>query len=463
MIVKLKKSEIGFITFSLLLLVITWCGIISYYRVNIYLLVILFIWAFILTLQEKSFSIFQVFLFTYFFFLLSRIFLDAIGIIDMRTLGLYRRAMMSNDQANEVLSILIVYLIGSVYAWLITKHREREDINTFDKKIEPLSFNNPLKILFYIYFVLFCVKLAYIAREVMRHGYLVIFDGSISSMHFPIILTGAAIITEGLFIILMYYNRDERSFKVLCGLMLFAGIVKSFTGQRGYILVFLLFVIYLWATHYKPIKIFSFKIVLLIIIIPLLIQVTWNYRYHVEDSFSDLISQNVYVRVLDTQGASLEVVGDMVEFNDTFYNEVPFFLGYIVDSFKSEPAGQVYEDIAEGNYLGDHLTYKLSQGTFYAGHGTGSSIVAEAYDLFNGNRILITIFGFIITCLAIIFSGRIYKSPYWFALSYYYLTDYIFSPRSSVLKSLGDLYVVIIMCILVHTLNKYIISKQAGN
>ena len=134
---------------------------------------------------------------------------------------------------------------------------------------------------------------------------------------------------------------------------------------------------------------------------------------------------------------------------DKFTNRVPFFLGYITDLFHKEPKGQVIEDITQGNYLGDHLTYTLNKKSYFAGRGTGTSIVAEGYELVKGNLLFLFLFGFLIAYVGIFLSKNMYKSLYMFALSYYYLTNFIFSPRDSVLKGIPDFCFAVSVCLFV--------------
>lgn len=438
-----KQIETLYILLSIIILICTYFNLITNYNENMYILVFTFAYICLMTLFYKNISIYQIFLLGYFLFLLGRIVLDVFGAdVDMRILRLYQRGYMSSGLANETIKVLLVFLIGTSYAWLMLNKKKRNI--GFDSHFTKPSFNKVIEKLFYIFIILFIIKMGFVFREVLKHGYVSIFTGEAFAKT-PFILSGAAKISEALFIVLMFFNRDKKSFKKYCGLILLAGFVKLFSGQRAYAFITLLYVLFLWSTYYKEIRFSNIKLICATILAPIIIQQIANFRWHSHYQYSD----NIYVRVIRSQSVSMEVVADVILLKDKFTNKIPFFLGYISDLFQKEPKGQVIEDIKTGNYLGEHLTYTLNQRAFFAGRGTGTSIVAEGYELVNGNLLLLSIFGFVVAYLGIYLANNMYKNIYIYALAYCYLTNFIFSPRDSILKGIPEFCFYVLVCFMV--------------
>lgn len=458
--VKLNNNEIIYILYSLIVLLITCTRLIDNYKLNEYILIITFAYICFLTLRYKSFSIYQIFLFSYMFFLVGRILLDAFGVYDMRTLNLYQKSMMSDDLANSTIKVLLVFLIGTSYAWLVyNKKKIHMPEESFVRKP---YFNKILEVIYYMYIVLFVLKMFFFFKAVVQYGYISLFNGVVVD-YTPKFLTGVVKICESLFIVLIFYNRDRKHFVKYALLLAFAGFTKLFTGQRAYGFVLLLFILFMYSTYYREIKIFNWKIILIAVITPFIIEAVANLRWS-----GIILSENMYFKAFSSQGVSLEVVADTINLNDHFANKVPFIFGYFVDVLKNEPSGQVIEDITQGNYLGDHLTYNINSDLFFHGRGTGTSIVAESFELAKGNLFVVFLVGFLITLIAYYLVVNMYKSVYLMATAYYYLTDFIFCPRDSVFKSIKDLLFALFISFLINIMinicdNRLVKNKKTAN
>ena len=125
--IRATMGEAMYILFSLFFAVTCILRLFTDYRVVMYILIGLYIWLFILTLRDKNFSIYQVFLITYFVFLLGRVFLNCFGLYDMKTLSMLQHTSMTDEVALLTLEILSVFLIGTSYAWLVSRTKTRYD------------------------------------------------------------------------------------------------------------------------------------------------------------------------------------------------------------------------------------------------------------------------------------------------------------------------------------------------
>lgn len=407
-----------------------------------YILVITFFFLFIISIKKKNFSIYQIYLVTFFLFLVSRSFLFCIGLVDLHELDLYESNSMDDKLLRETLCTIIVFLLGTSYGWMLTD--DAADKRYFYKTADEYSLvEGILEKLFAVYAILFALKVVYQIYISINFGYTAFFNGTIDNIQLPIIFTGVGIITELLLMLLIYYNRKERSFKKYIFIFTFLCLVRLLSGKRGYTLSFILFFLYMWSTYYHEIKIHNKKIIALVLIVPVLIEMVANFRYDKAIDLLEMVKNNIYFKVLDSQGVTITIVANTIKYQKEFTNEYPFFIGYIIDFFQKEPPGQVIQDITMGNYLGDHLTYTLNSTMFFAGRGTGTSIVAEAYDLMNGNLFLVMLFATVTTYIILKIGQKAYKSVVWFAISYYLLIDFILSPRGSILSSISSIVIAI--------------------
>lgn len=421
-----------------------------------YMLVVTFIFLFIISIKRHNLSLYQIYLVTFFLFLVSRPFLYCLGVMDLHVLDLYETSSMNDDLLRETLCTIIVFLVGTSYAWILTD--DTVDKYYFYKTANKYSrLSDILKKMFALYIILFAMKVVYQIYIARSYGYTALFDGTLDTIKLPVVFTGVGIITELLLMFLIYYNRDETGFKKYVFIFMFLCLIRLLSGKRGYTLSFLLYFIYMWSTYYHEIKIKNRKLIGLAVIVPVLIEMVANFRYGKDINLLDMFRNNIYFQVLKSQGVTVTIVASTIKYQDTFTNKYPFFIGYIVDFFQKEPSGQVIEDITYGNYLGDHLTYTLNSRLFFLGRGTGTSIVAEAYDLTNGNLFLVLIFAMITTYIVLKISQKAYKSVLWFALSYYLMIDFILSPRGSILSSIMSTVIAIVAAIII------LAFEQKGN
>ena len=444
---RLKPRDLYYTLMSALVLILCIVNPFSGYKIYSLLLVLTYFYIFILTLRYKNFSLYQIFLITYFVFLTSRPFLDLVGLFDVRTLDFFYTTYMDDALASKTIRVVTCFLVGTSYAWILSD-RSFEEPYFVKSSSEKQALNKVLEILFYIYVVIFALKLLYTIRLVRSMSYLAIFDGSIENIKYPVIFSGAGTIIEILYLLLVYYNRDKKSFIKYSILYMGVGIIKMFTGQRTTTFLFFLFIIYMYSKYYSEIKIYSKKVILLALSAPFVIEIIAQIRIG-QFSIENLFKNNLLFLLLKNMGVSINVIAYLIQYQGTFTNKVPFLIGYFFDFFQSEPAGQTLVDIEKGNYLGDHLSYRISQTAFLSGRGTGTSIVAESYDFCQGNLFLMVLIAFIITFFVLKICNKGYKNIYAFVLAYFTAMDFIYSPRWSVFKSLQKVAIAIFVCFVV--------------
>ena len=456
---KLTLGELLYLGFSLGALCVCIINPINNYLFYLYLSILVYVYIFALTVRYRNFSLYQIFLISYFAFLEARIFLNAFGSFDVRTLDAFGNNIMSNEVASETLRTIIVFLIGTSYAWLLLPKNEE---NRYYEKTLQINgmINSVLKALYYIYFIIFLLKMYFIINLVRTRGYLSVFNGTLSDYDLPIIFWGSGTIIELLFLILIYYNRDELSFRRYSILFLIIGVIRLFTGQRGITFLIFFFVLYLYSTYYKEVKIISWKILILIFLVPIVVELFAQYRAGFSISAESLIENNLFFLLLKNMGISITVIANVIQFRGSFSNKVPFLLGYFVDAFNPMIGQHTRYNIQYGNYLGDYLTYKLSPTAYLTGRSTGTSLVAEVYDFCEGNQVCIFLIAFIITIIILSICQKSYLSEGYFVLSYFLARDFIYSPRWSIFKSIKPILIAFVVTFVIHLANGVLTRKN---
>ncbi len=460
----ISPFQLVYILISLAYIVVSLLNLIESYKVYVYWLMLIYFLLFAITLCKRNFSLYQVYLITFFVFLLARVFLDCINVNDMKIFDLYENAYMSESLAVDTLRVVGCFLIATSYAWLCVD--SKIDFNTFSKgKYFNYKASNKINVFLNIGFITFAVlafiKAAWLVLIIVGNGYGVLFNNSIE-MKFPVILNGAVAIFYIFYAIVLYYNRDEKKFKRFTSVYIIISITRLFGGARASFFCNMLFVLYMWSTYYKEIRILSLKIIAAVVAFPILAESISIFRFRQQLSIINLIKNNVFFSVMRGQGISLTVVANTIKHLDDFQNKVPFLLGYFTDFFQSEPAGQVIEDIEYGNYLGDHLTYMINPTRFLSGSGTGTSLVAEVYELTDGSLALLIILTFLIFYLLLKFCSDPYSSLPRFCICYFLTIDIIFSPRGSVCTSLDYIAVSLLASVIIRLFenHKYFYEPQ---
>lgn len=424
-----------------------------------WMLIVVFIENCLLSLLGEFFSLYQLFLFTGFFFVYSRVFLDVIGFRPLYVFNFWgpETGYLTELNAKIVVITLIVFLLSTSLAemiYLIYDKQSEIKRNYYFHKHVHLKVLNLLQSVYYLLILLSIVKGIIIIQQVAVNGYTWLFDGGIQSYAFPIFLR-VQTLTVAVFSLLLYYKRDKKSVlqnSIL--LMIFLG-VRMFSGQRGVTILYFLLLLWIYSTYYKKIKFLHAGI--LCVIVWVIIQFISAYR-------AGRTSINLQIfSVLYSFSVSIMVLGGVIQFESSFTNQFPFVIGYFVDYLTKifNPLmrlGQNMERLVYGNYLGDHLAYILSPQRYLAGNGTGTSIIAELYEFVSGNQLLFFVCGFLFMLIILFAANRLYKNIFTFTIMFHVLYYFIFSPRDSIFKAIN----VIVLGLLVAVVVQLFEQKQSN-
>lgn len=415
---------------------------ISYY---VFLLAVVYIYALFLSFKEKFLNLFQIFLFMLLLFVLGRVFLSIFYDIDFRILNLWYKGYLSQEATIELLRVLIVFLLSISLGFLFFK-------NKTIKEKEKIKINQIIVYIFYFFIVLRIVKNYIIVDFILGNGYLNFFNGGIQRLKYPFFLRGIERISEGLFILILYYTKTRKEY-IKFGLIyfIFSILPVLIAGRRGPVMVLMIYLIFLYNERYK---IKSKKNIYFIGVVSLfIIQFIANFRMKKETAN---ILKNLIMKVFYGQGISLLVPAYIIEFKEklVFNHKYPYIFSYFIDYWKNFKSGQTLERIQNGNYLGDQLTYFLSEKIYLHGNGTGTSIIAEFYDLVCGNIYFFILISILYVYLVLTLNKYKEKNIVYFTSSYYILQSFIFSPRDSIGKSFSRIMIFLPIVLFFYCLNK---------
>lgn len=451
----MKKRGFLHLIINTLILIVVYL----FYEINLsleiyeILLIIVFLYACVVSMLDKFFNIFQIFLGTYFIFNISRIFMSALSIDDYRELDLFYSGYLSTYEATELLKFHTFFIIAILFAWFINlilfKENSKPTIKKSLLRIKPL-----VEIGLIIYYILFLVKTIITIKLIRQYGYLYIFTGGISNHKYPYILSGVENITRFLFIVYVYLSRENINKFLGSGYLLIL-LIGMLTGQRGPGLVTLILITWLYSKRFKKIKIrHVFLISIFGIFMTRFIAI---FRYNTNEAIID----NILFKFLHSQGISLHVLSYLIRYKDSLvHNGKVYFFHYFKILFSPNQGGQTIERLSNSLYLGDQLTYFLSPNIYLAGRGTGTSLIAEFYDLANANLVLFTLISFIFMLFSLWLSKKFEKNIFLFIVGFNYFFRFIYAPRDSIGKSLNFIKNDFILLMLLIVIAKVLYRKK---
>ena len=381
---------------------------------------------------DQLLNLYQIFLGTSFLFLYGRIFLDFIGLCDFRILNLWENSYLNDYQTYTLLIVCFIFLLSTSWSWVfyvfLSPTLQSKDRKNFEK-VAVCKVGNIIQYCFWGIILLLSLKYLITIKLVRENGYLFIYNGGLAAYKFPLLLR-VKTLAEVLFPVLLYYKREKKSVLSNSVLFMFVQSFSLLTGQRAPAFTTFILLIWLYSRYYKSIHWVSLTAIIIGSICVIQSVLLWR-----EGKYSS----SLLFSFLYSQGISLLVIAGTIRHLPYFTNNIPFFFGGVTNFlqqliFHNWGDGQNIERIMYGNYLADHLTYKISPEAYLRGNGTGSSIIAELYELSNGDLIIFFLVSFIIILLIFILANYMYKNVFAFVYIYYLLFSFIYSPRGMLLE-----------------------------
>lgn len=448
----MSKNQINFIIlFNITIILFLSVYLTNNYLVNQILLCVIFFYSFTLSLLKKKMNYYQIFLVFIFLFLIIKPFMSLISFYSFPEgnrffFGSSITQDISNESMVETFKIISIFILGSSSGWLyfvfLFKSKKVEKKINFIKRYQ--FFNLAVIILAYLFYF-------YLISLINQHGYKQVVHTKILSKDFYKIYHAINILYPLYFIILLYYSGTSKIYLKNAILFLLPLFFVSFFGSRSIFVMYLVVVIFIYTLRFD-LKYFS-KILILLTSTFIIFSISSLLRNQLSITIiPNIISFENFL----SAGNSLGVVGYTVEFANDFENKSPFLWGYIGGLF-SNVKNYTIEGLTNA-YLAQHLAYLLNENYFLSGATIGTSIVAEIYELVNGNFILIFLMAAIMTFLSGVLTVIFLKNIFSFYFCFYYFYYFFASPRGSIMKLFNKSFILGLTMILLFIIFKQLIQ-----
>ncbi|MBN2597971.1 MAG: O-antigen polysaccharide polymerase Wzy [Marinifilaceae bacterium] len=356
-----------------------------YFSIEIlkYEIILIWIWDIISYVRlKKSFNLpYIYFLATFFFFILSRVFGDIMGLLDFSLTTGFSQYKYSLYVQGKILVNLIIALWATQLGVFLSVRKSSVVTNVdFDHSDKLYKYGLGLFI-FTLPFVIFDFFKKVMA--IKKYGYLALFQDFNESPALIVILC-IVINTIGLYFIILS-KPDKKKMLWILSLYISFLLVKLSLGQRGAILCQMITIF--WAiTYVYNVKINFLKITFFSCLILLLAFYVGISR--VDGDFS--IGKDALGVFFMGQGVSIQVLGYSIEYENLLsdYSFINMFaeLRSIFESILNRLLGteslitnSAYESMKAYGHLGLKLSYLVHTDKFFKGNGLGTSYIAEIY------------------------------------------------------------------------------------
>jgi oligosaccharide repeat unit polymerase len=381
------------------------------------------------------------FLCTFFLFLLSRVFLDIVGVGDFAKNDYFIYYTFPKHVQYKILELLILALsfihLGTLFAFKKTHRYQNQNYlptSIFTKNIKKITL-----IIFYSSLVPCLLYILIVISYVVKNGYISLYTSTGSIVTNPILKVGDDVCTCAFYLFLACFP-NKKELKV--PLIIFGGllILSLGIGLRGMVFTQVFTLI-----AYLGFRNMINKKILGIIILGIIVLSQTIEQIRIRKDISSLRSQSIIEKFLHSQGTSVMVVGLSVQEKENL-KDVSIFspllymthYSFIAKMLNLAPhKGQSKEFISVTRNLDATLAYKVNKTAYLNGNGMGTSMIAEFYVWGGG---LGVIFGSCVCLYFIIYFFEKYKySTSGMFILLYVFPSFFFWPRSHPLMVLDNI------------------------
>jgi len=404
--------------------------------------IVVFLYTIFLSARISGYmSVYTLFLTFSFLFNYSRIFLDYFSSFTINDGDLFNWITLSNSTVVELIYLVLFYLLSATIAFLIF----------YKKKELCLPKNNGFvnlgKNIIYLLAIPSVIMNILVLKFILSQGYLALFNGEVLDYKYSWIGNVLARLNYFGYLLFLSGIPDKKQFMKVTRLFLVIIFISALKGQRGGFLLLLIYSIWYYHNIYgfKFNLRKAFKISTIVLVFSQFIVV---FRSNVTSKLEVL---NIPYEFLKANGVSLLVPAYLIEYKTSFVNNgTPYLFTPIYDYFyrifidsSVFYEGRTDELLKVSNYLSNQLIYFINSYSYYAGFGTGTSYLAEFYDLgglFFGSFYLFILVLFVMKWEVWLFSNRIILF-----LSPIVVTRFLYMPRDSFFKIVNDIFLLLVV------------------
>lgn len=392
-----------------------------------------------------------IFLYSFFLFLLARIFLDFINVKSMYVSDRYAWYTISEKTTEIILTSYIIFLL--VFYIVLVFSKEEHSVSYGKYRFRYGSLPGLEKITGIILMILLPVGIIYKFYLNLTQSYLANYQFSGGGPSIVALLSYFAEYTIPVYFCTIPKSRNR---KVIFAMVALYYLMQSLQGQRSAILLIAVF--FLWYALSVG-KIFKARTVVFSGSFLVVFTVIITYIREATGYFSN---QNIFVKMLYSAGGTHMVFANYIDYRSRIINDIPlYFLSGLIQPFNryffnraafSQGRNAI---MAATSFSLDHkLMYALAPAAFESGRGFGSNFITEfwAYGGFLG----VIILSFLFLKFVQFVEKKSYRQRIWFIFQFYMLREFIWCPRGT---SLPNSVLVLISYIIFFVLYQVLYGK----
>lgn len=385
-----------------------------------------------ISISKKNYVL-SVFLFTFTFFQLSRIFLYFFGLSELTWNRGYIGDIFDNDICIFILKLDYCVLLGiNISFWIRNNHKKR-----ITNKLKEFSINNfNSKVAFILYFFtvgasIFQNLLAF--QFVQNNGYVAYYK-DFTPPYLIMIMAGFSKVYFYLYVCV-----SKRLSKIILFFYFINMVTSIITGVRA---EFVLSLIFLLVIYWNKKQNFTFYSLVKLILpgLVLFILLFFASIFKSGSMETDIKIKDIFVKFLDSQGVSIVVPGYYKKFeNDIpekglaylFPKQIAVFQNISRTKFTNRT-----DEALHGFYIAKYISYRVLGNRYVSGEGMGGAFHADLYIIFGycGVIIFSILLGFFSYKLSNILGGNL---KFLLSCSILYWVFYI--PRAQPLDIFGEI------------------------
>lgn len=387
--------------------------------------------------QYGAFSLYSLYLYTSFFFIYSKIFFTALGLVDFLYVDFPGKHQFSKTTGIIFIagSFISFYLLDIYY--YIQRQKVIKNIQLIDSHKYRLIHNKNLQDLglciMLITFPIILYKLYIQIQIIKAEGYLGLYTGVLDKIQYPIWTKGSGTLFYLGFLFVLISYPSKRKFICSATLFILFNLTNALKGGRGGFISSVLAIIYFYQQFYG-VRITIKKLFVPALILCIFSAVIGELRMNNENNSSkNMVSllQNFIMGQNTSIGSPLAIIEFKSEQNQ--FRKYPYIYSILLAPFYniiSPDTANVpsLERLYVRNEMESICTYIYSQQMYLSGFGIGASFSGEMFDHFGFMGIIF--WTLMLGSLIISVERMKYKSNWFLLCAWFTVCSIILLPRS---------------------------------
>lgn len=409
------------------------CLILEIFGVRCSCIILTSIYFLLLISSVKKYSAthsYVLFLLWFGIFLMGRVFLDVLGIIEVNHATKWMDYYLTNKTVvivNISMALSIIFInIGINSKVKIVKNSISEE------KLSRFYIYTKRLIIILIPFA--TIKLYYDFSQVLSGAYTDLYMNVVKS---PFIIRAGWYLATLAVPLLLANTLNKKQFKTFVVLFVLVNFFSFISGARGGVIYPIMFLLWYYYRVISKEKLKTAKFLLFLVFINVLAGVIMTFREGKQEGYSGPVGSMMYI--FETIGGSYYFNAYYVDFHDELDGiDQLYVIGPVIDGYVSffdrDLRGQSEARLKKGLSLSQKMTYYISPKSYDDGHGLGSSYIAEIYS--TAGFFSLIFFSFWVGKFIAFVEFNVDKSPIVRVISWDWIINLIVFPRAQFLSFL---------------------------